>query len=153
MPARLTAVAVFFCDRPAESCIDPPLRADRTGYCPSVIKHCIIAAMGNRLGEFEHLVLLALLQLDGAASGTAIYAELENRLKRVPAVPAVYVTLARLETKGLIVSRLDAGGDERAGRRLKHFTITALGRRTLRETRRALESLWKGLSPEYGKPS
>jgi PadR family transcriptional regulator, regulatory protein PadR len=109
--------------------------------------------MGTRLGEFEHLVLLALVQLGGAASGTAIYSELETRLKRVPAVPAVYVTLARLEAKGLISSRLESGGAARSGRRLKRFAISATGRRTLRETRRALESLWKGLSPEYGQPS
>ena len=109
--------------------------------------------MGTRLGEFEHLVLLALVQLGGAASGTSIYGELEARLKRVPAVPAVYVTLARLEAKGMITSRLESGDASRGGRRLKRFAISASGRRTLRETRRALESLWKGLSPEYGQPS
>ena len=105
----------------------------------------------HRLGEFEHLVLLALLQQDGAASGVTIYGELEARLKRVPAVPAVYVTLARLEAKGMVTSRMERGGAERAGRRLKLYEVTALGRRVLRDTRHALESLWDGLQPDYGR--
>ena len=107
--------------------------------------------MSERLGEFEHLVMLALLRQDGAASGVAIYAELETHLKHVPAVPAVYVTLARLEAKGLVSSRMERGGAERAGRRLKLYEVTAPGRRVLRETRRALESMWDGLQPDYGR--
>ena len=105
----------------------------------------------QRLGEFEHLVLLALLQRGAPAAGTTVYSELETRLKRVPALPAVYVTLTRLEARGLVTSRLERGGAERSGRRLKLYDVTAAGRRTLRETRRALESLWDGLQPDYGK--
>ena len=105
----------------------------------------------QRLGEFEHLVLLALLQQGGTAGGTAIYTELEARLKQVPALPAVYVTLTRLEARGLVTSRMEPGGAERSGRRLKQYGITAAGRRTLRAARHALESLWDGLRADYGK--
>jgi PadR family transcriptional regulator, regulatory protein PadR len=99
----------------------------------------------DHLGEFEHLVLLAILRLGDGAYAPAILDEIEGRTGRPPAAGSVYVTLDRLEAKGLIRSRLDAGGDERGGRPRRYVAVTALGLRRVRASRAALVALWRGL--------
>jgi PadR family transcriptional regulator, regulatory protein PadR len=99
----------------------------------------------DALGEFEHLVLLGILRLGDGAYAPAILDEIERRTGRPPAAGSVYVTLDRLEAKGLIRSRLEAGGDERAGRPRRYVTVTAAGLRRVRASRAALVALWHGL--------
>lgn len=97
------------------------------------------------LGEFEHLVLLAILRLGDEAYGPAILDELEKRTGRSPSPGSMYVTLDRLEEKGLLRSRLgDADGD-RGGRPRRYVSVTAHGVRELRASRAALLKLWRGL--------
>jgi PadR family transcriptional regulator len=97
------------------------------------------------LGEFEHLVLLAILRLGDEAYGPAILDELEQRTGRTPSPGSMYVTLDRLEEKGLLRSRLaDATGD-RGGRPRRYVTVTAHGLREVRASRAALLKLWRGL--------
>jgi DNA-binding PadR family transcriptional regulator len=97
------------------------------------------------LGEFEHLVLLAILRLGDAAYAPAILEELETRTGRPPSPGSMYVTLDRLEEKGMLRSRLADANDERGGRPRRYVKVTPLGVRQLRESRSALLELWNGL--------
>lgn len=97
------------------------------------------------LGEFEHLVLLAILRLGDSAYAPAILEELETRTGRPASPGSMYVTLDRLEDKGLLRSRLADSDDQRGGRPRRYVTVTPLGVRELRASRTALIKLWRGL--------
>jgi len=98
-----------------------------------------------RVGEFEQLVLLAILRLGEGAYAPAILAEIEERTGRPAAAGSVYITLDRLEEKKLIRSKLAAGNAERGGRPRRCVAVTARGVRELRANRDALLALWNGL--------
>jgi DNA-binding PadR family transcriptional regulator len=97
------------------------------------------------LGQFEHVVLLAILRLGDAAYAPAILDEIEARTGRPPSPGSMYVTLDRLEEKGLLRSRLVDADGERAGRPRRYVSVTAYGLREVRASRTALLSLWRGL--------
>lgn len=97
------------------------------------------------LGEFELMVLLALIRLGDRAYGVPIAREIEQRSKREAALGSVYAALERLEEKGLVASKLGDPTAERGGRAKRYFHLTGQGLREVRETQRALVSLWKGL--------
>ena len=92
------------------------------------------------LGGFEHLVLLALASFPEKAEGMDIYDRLVHTTGRDVSVPAVYVTLKRLEQKGLVSSAVRAG--EGRSRKLKVFRLEREGVSTLRAYRQATDSLW-----------
>ncbi|HEX5216780.1 MAG TPA: helix-turn-helix transcriptional regulator [Vicinamibacterales bacterium] len=94
------------------------------------------------LGEVEHLVLLALLRLEAPAYGVPILDEIEARTGRMPSRAAVYVALQRLENKGLLSSRLGEPSAERGGRARRYFRLEPAGIAALRDSRRALVSMW-----------
>jgi DNA-binding PadR family transcriptional regulator len=102
------------------------------------------------LGEFEQLVLLAVLRAaqDADAYGVTVHAELEKRTKRRVARGAVYMTLDRLEKKGLLSSYLTEPTAERGGRAKRCYRVTKPALAALRASRRALLSLWDGLRVE-----
>jgi PadR family transcriptional regulator PadR len=95
------------------------------------------------LGVFEQAVLLSLVKLGKDAYGRAIIKEAAACLKRDVAAGAVYATLERLETKGLISSSLSSGTPVRDGRARRYFKLTAAGIRALNASRAALENLWR----------
>jgi DNA-binding PadR family transcriptional regulator len=99
------------------------------------------------LGEFEQMVLLAVLQAgqDGQAYGVSIHAELERRTGRRVARGAVYMTVDRLEKKGLLTSFASAPLPERGGRSRRCYRVTKPAVTALRASRRALVRLWDGL--------
>jgi DNA-binding PadR family transcriptional regulator len=99
----------------------------------------------SALGQFEHVVLLAILRLGDAAYAPAILEEIEARTGRPPSPGSMYVTLDRLEEKGLLRSRLVDADGERAGRPRRYVSVTAYGVRELRASRTALLKLWRGL--------
>ena len=99
------------------------------------------------LGEFEHLVLLALLHLGDTAYAVNAREEIERRTGRRVSRGAVYVTLDRLETKGYIQSWLADPTPERGGRAKRYFRVRPAGLAALRRSRAALERMWKGLEP------
>ena len=101
----------------------------------------------NGLGEFEQLVLLALIRLDPEAYGVAVAQEIEERTGRRVAVGAVYTTLLRLEGKRLVASRVGEPSPERGGRRKKFYRPTAAGRRELVAALDALRGMTRGLTP------
>jgi len=98
------------------------------------------------MGEFEQLVLLALLRRPGEAYGMEIRDEIEDRTGRDVSYGAVYTTLDRLEGKGFLTHRLGETLPERGGRARKYFRVTAAGREALREARRTMDVMWDGLS-------
>ena len=106
----------------------------------------------DALGEFEHLILLAILRLGDNAYGVPVIEELEARTGRSASQAAVYLTLKRLEKKGLISSRLCAPTPERGGRAKRFFTLNSEAKERLRETRAALVSMWDGVEPELDRP-
>jgi DNA-binding PadR family transcriptional regulator len=108
--------------------------------------------MRSQLGEFEHLVLLAILRLGDHAYAPAILEEIEARTGRPPSPGSMYVTLDRLEEKGLLRSRLADSTDERGGRPRRYVTVTPLGVRQLRASRTALLALWRGLEGVLERP-
>ena len=107
-------------------------------------------ARGTYLGEFELMVLLALIRLGEEAYGVPICHEIEERSGREAALGSVYATLERLEEKGLVTSRLGESTAVRGGRAKRYFRVTAHGIRDARQTQRALMNLWHGL-PELGR--
>ena len=104
------------------------------------------------LGEFEHQVLLAILQLDGSAYSAPIVIEIERRSGRTVAPAAVYIALRRLEQRGLLQSSKEEPAPHEGGRGRRTFEITSDAMDKLRDSRRMLESLWEGLDPLYQKP-
>ncbi len=97
------------------------------------------------LGEFELMVLLALIRLGEDAYGVPIAREIEERSGREAALGSVYAALERMQAKGLVTSRLGERTAERGGRAKRYFRVTTQGMRAVRETQRALTSLWRGL--------
>jgi DNA-binding PadR family transcriptional regulator len=100
------------------------------------------------LGEFEQLVLFALYRLGPDAYGAQIRREIEARTRRELSISAVYTTLDRLEAKGLVASRTGDPTPTRGGRRRKHFTLLAPGRRAMAQAYRAFRFMVDGLEAE-----
>jgi len=100
---------------------------------------------GDYLGEFEQLVLLALVRLGTNAYGMTIRREIEERAGRSVSIGAVYTTLERLERKGYVGSREGEATPERGGRAKRYFQIEALGQRALRDARLMMDRMWSGL--------
>ena len=97
------------------------------------------------LGEFEQLVLLALMRLGPDAYGATVRREIEEHAGREVSISAVYTTLERLEQKGLVRSRIGEPTPERGGRRRRHFELLPFGARSLRDAYRALAGMTAGL--------
>lgn len=102
-------------------------------------------AKGDLLGEFEQVVLLVVARLDGEGYGVSIRDEIEARTRREVSVGAVYATLDRLESKGLVTSWKGAPTAERGGRAKRHFRILPEGERALAATREMFRALWRGV--------
>jgi PadR family transcriptional regulator PadR len=102
------------------------------------------------LGTFELLVLLALIRLGDDAYGVPISEAIEESSGREVALGSVYITLERLEQKGLVSSKLGEPTAERGGRAKTYFHVTAKGLREVRQTRQTLMSLWQGVPQVEG---
>ena len=99
----------------------------------------------SNLGEFEHLVLLAVLRLGDEAYAVAIRDEIEARTGRRVSRGSVYVTLDRLETKGYLKSRLGDPSAVRGGRAKRYYALRPRAVAALHESRRALLQMWRGV--------
>jgi DNA-binding PadR family transcriptional regulator len=97
------------------------------------------------LGEFEQLILLALVRLGPDAYGASVRREIEEHAGREVSISAVYTTLERLEQKGLVRSRIGEPTAERGGRRRRHFELLPLGARSLGDACRALAGMMAGI--------
>ncbi|MEZ5318900.1 MAG: helix-turn-helix transcriptional regulator [Vicinamibacterales bacterium] len=103
----------------------------------------------DTLGEFELLVLLAAIRLGEAeAYAVSIVDEIAARTGRDIHRAAVYVTLQRLEKKGLIATRLGAPQPERGGKARRLVRVERSGREAVREARHAFQRMWVGLGAQ-----
>ncbi|KPJ89458.1 MAG: hypothetical protein AMS18_12425 [Gemmatimonas sp. SG8_17] len=101
------------------------------------------------LGELEQMVLLAVLQLNDQAYGTSVLRELEQRVQRAVSRGALFVTLDRLEEKGMLTSRLGDPTPRRGGRPKRYLIVTPAGVAALRRSRTAWLKLWDGLDSVF----
>ena len=98
------------------------------------------------LGEFEQIVLLAVLRLKAEAYGVSIRTEIAERTGREPTPGALYTTLERLETKGLLKSRTGEPTPQRGGRAKRYYTLTASGNVAIARAQRAFRNMLDGLN-------
>jgi PadR family transcriptional regulator PadR len=103
-------------------------------------------ATAVNLGEFEQLVLLAILRLDDHAYGVTIRAEISQHTERTIAPGALYTALDRLEDKGLVKSRIGEPTPQRGGRAKRYFTVTVSGIKAITRAQQAYQRLLKGLA-------
>lgn len=103
--------------------------------------------MGDGLGEFEQLVLLALTRLGDNAYGVTVHQEIERRARREVALGAVYKTLARLEAKGYVGAFTGDPTPERGGRRKRHYRVLPAGQRALARSLSTIRRMAEGLRP------
>ena len=99
----------------------------------------------NRLGEFEHRVLLTILRLGGEAYSVPLVLELEERTGREVSQSSVFIVLQRLEKKGHLTSRIDESTKSQTGRVRRYFRLTPVAMEQLREYRNDLIALWDGI--------
>lgn len=102
-------------------------------------------ASAINLGEFEQLILLAILRLGDRAYGVTIRTEISERAGRTVAPGALYTALDRLEEKGIVKSRIGEPSPQRGGRAKRFFTVTASGAQALARAQRAFQQMLEGL--------
>jgi DNA-binding PadR family transcriptional regulator len=105
------------------------------------------------IGEFEQVVLLAILQLKEEAYGPDISRKLEDDAGRPVSRGSLYSTLDRLERKGLLEWRIEASSANRDGHQKRRFTVTKQGMAALRASRQMLLALWDGLDEIFSEAS
>jgi len=106
-----------------------------------------MAAAAPQLGEFELLVLLSTMSLGDEAYPVSIAADIEARTGRKASRTAVLVTLERLEDKGFVRWKLEAGGPERQHLPKRTYVVLPRGIAALRTSQRVLRRMWRG--PEH----
>ena len=100
------------------------------------------------VGEFEHLVMLALVRLGNGTYGAAIRREIRERTGRDASEGTVYMTLGRLEKKRMIVSYAGIPTPQRGGRRRRHYLIDTEGQKALGRAYRAFTAMTEGIEKE-----
>lgn len=106
----------------------------------------------DSLGQFEQLVLTAILSLHENAYGVTIHSRVEELAQpKAVSLGAVYITLDRLEDKGLIASWLSDPTPERGGRSKRHYRLEALGERALQESAVTAKRVWDVIAEVWGK--
>jgi PadR family transcriptional regulator PadR len=106
------------------------------------------STMRVHLGEFELLLLLALLQAKDEMYGVQIRVVIEERTGRTVSPGAIYTALDRLERRNLVCSRLGDPTEQRGGKRKRYYRIESAGATLLRQSQRALAQMARGVSPE-----
>jgi DNA-binding PadR family transcriptional regulator len=102
----------------------------------------------KRLGEFEQLLLFALLHLGEDAHGTSIRRLILERTGREVSPGALYTAMDRLEVQGLVSSHLGNATPERGGRRRRHYLLVPEGRDALQEAWATVSSMAEGVEPQ-----
>ena len=109
-------------------------------------------AQSDSLGQFEQLVLTAILALRENAYGVTIHAKVQElAVPKAVSLGAVYVTLDRLEDKGFIASWLSDPTPERGGRAKRYYRLEALGERALEESATTAKRIWDAIAEVWGK--
>lgn len=102
-------------------------------------------AQKDNLGQLEHLVLLAVLHLGDGAYAVPVVDEIRERTGRKVARAQVYIALRRLESHGVVSSKLSEPVAERGGRPRRYFRVEPEGLALLQESRRSIDRMWAGL--------
>ena len=105
----------------------------------------------SALGDFEQLVLFGVLRLKDDAYGAAIRQEIHNRSGRDVSINAVYTTLDRLESKGLLKSWTGEPTPNRGGRRRKFYAIKPAGMHALRQAYKTVAAMASGFERDLGR--
>jgi PadR family transcriptional regulator, regulatory protein PadR len=101
--------------------------------------------MTQPIGEFEQLILFALVRLGPEAYGVSLRREIETRTAREISPGALYTALDRLEKRGLVVSRLGDPTPERGGKRKRLYSLQPAGERALARVYESLRLMSSGL--------
>lgn len=104
------------------------------------------------LGEFEKLLLLALLRLDEPSYGVVVRREIERRTGRRVSPGAVYTALERLERRGLVSSWLGEPTAVRGGKRKRYYQLEPAGRESLRRSQETMRRMSEGLAVHVETP-
>jgi DNA-binding PadR family transcriptional regulator len=104
---------------------------------------------GELLGSLEHIILLALVRLDGDTHGMIVRREIEERTGRNISIGAVYATLERLEAKRYISSFIGEPTPQRGGRAKRLFRVDAAGKRALEVSEQTIRSMTAGLKDRW----
>ncbi|HUH07754.1 MAG TPA: helix-turn-helix transcriptional regulator [Egibacteraceae bacterium] len=102
--------------------------------------------MPPTIGDFEQLILMALIRLGSDAYGVTIRAEIESRTGRAISPGALYTALDRLETRGLVSSRLGDPTPERGGKRKRLYTVQPAGERAIARVYESLRLMASGMA-------
>jgi PadR family transcriptional regulator PadR len=102
--------------------------------------------MPRTIGDFEQLILMALIRLGSDAYGVSIRSEIEARTARAISPGALYTALDRLETRGLVASRLGDPTPERGGKRKRLYTVQPAGERELARVYESLRLMASGMA-------
>jgi DNA-binding PadR family transcriptional regulator len=105
------------------------------------------------IGEFEQLLLLAVLRLEAEAYGLEIARELEARAGRAVSRSALYTSLDRLEDKGLVRWKAASGTPARNGLPRRLYEVTPAGVAALRASREVLRRMWRGIEHHLKEPT
>jgi PadR family transcriptional regulator, regulatory protein PadR len=109
-------------------------------------------AKPDSLGQFEQLVLTAILALREDAYGVTIHSKVQDLAQpKAVSLGAVYVTLDRLEDKGLVASWMSDPTPERGGRAKRCYRLEALGERALQESAVTAKRIWDVIAEVWGK--
>ena len=103
--------------------------------------------MGNHLGEFEQMLLFAIVRLHDEAYGVTIRREIEERTGRRTSPGAIYTTLERLEQRGLVASHVGGATPERGGRRKRFYRLQPDGAKALATAWERMQSMAPGVLP------
>ena len=101
--------------------------------------------MSEYLGEFEQIVLPAIVRLGEGAYGVPMRHEIEKRTSRHVSVGALYSTLDRLEGKGYVYSWFADATPQRGGRSKRYFRLLPEGFEALARSKSMLERMWQGV--------
>ena len=99
----------------------------------------------DHLGDCEQLALLAVLRLGEGAHGAALQEELEVTAGREASISAIYITLTRLEGKGMVSSWLGEKSEVRGGKARRFFRVEPAGLGALERSRARLLQMWDGV--------
>jgi PadR family transcriptional regulator, regulatory protein PadR len=102
--------------------------------------------MSHSIGDFEQLILLALVHLGQDAYGVTIRQEIESRAARAVSPGALYTALDRLEKRGFVTSRLGEPTPERGGKRKRLYTLQPAGERALARIHESLRLMARGIA-------
>jgi PadR family transcriptional regulator PadR len=103
------------------------------------------------IGEFEQLVLLAVLRVGDDAYGVPIRQEIEKQTRRPVSRGAVYTTLDRLEDKDMLSSWMGDPTPVRSGKAKRFYKVESVGIGALRNSGKALRKMWNGLEAQLGE--